>query len=614
MEDKKENKQDNKIKDENTGSNLERYQKAEQELSEQIKLKETKYSAYGTVRFIIFLIAVVGLIVGLYDSNTTFLIVGLIGTAVFIALVFLHGKLNENLEYMRAKRIVYQRYISRFSDEWKKFHEDGSRYLKETDLMPKDLDLFGGSSLYQFICVAGTEDGKTTLAETLRDPKFSIEDIASRQKAVKELGTKEEFSLSFEALGVKSGMGKKKKYTADEFISYCENDERIPGIFNVLRFLFPMVTLLLLIFAIAGKLSFGYAVISFVVVLLFSWVTSGIAGQAVMPMLSFGYIIEDYIRMFEMISEETFHSEELNEIKNCISKDAGALAAIRKLKSISAAFNIRYNPIVHQLLCGLTMWDFHLGIMMDKWKQENGKQIADWIHAISRMEELLSFTVLARTRKTCFPEVQKNTRVRVLSKSMRHPLIHPDKVVANDADFSGGATIITGSNMSGKTTFLRTLGVNLILAYAGAPVCADSMRTDYMKLFTSMRVTDDVSNGISTFYAEILRIKTMVEYKANGRPMLCLIDEIFKGTNSADRIVGATQVIKKLSDSYSMTLVSTHDFELCDIKNHDGRPVDNYHFEEYYEDDQLKFDYKKKKGRCTTTNAMAILRMAGLSS
>lgn len=595
-------------------SNLEKYQKIEKELSEQISQLESKYSVYGTIRFLLFLAAAVGWIVGLYDSNMTFLLVGLFGTAIFIALVFSHGKLSENLEYMRAKRIVYQRYISRFHDEWKKFREDGSRYLKESDLMPKDLDLFGGSSVYQFICVAGTEDGKATLAETLRNPKFSLEDIIARQKAVKELSSKEEFSIDFEALGVKVGMGKNKKYTADEFISYCENDQTIPGIFNILRFLFPLVTVILLILGLIGKISVGYAFISFVAILLFSWVTSGIAGQAVMPMLSFGYIIEDYIRMFEMISEETFHSETLNEIKNCISKDSGALFAIKKLKSISAAFNIRYNPIVHQLLCGLTMWDFHLGIMMDKWKQENGKQIAEWIHAISSMEELLSFAVLARTRKTCFPEVLKNQRVRVVSKAMRHPLIDPDKVVANDADFSGGATIITGSNMSGKTTFLRTLGVNLILAYAGAPVCADSMRADYMQIFTSMRVTDDVSNGISTFYAEILRIKTMVEYKANSMPMLCLIDEIFKGTNSADRIVGATQVIKKLSDSYAMTLVSTHDFELCDIKNHDGRPVDNYHFEEYYEGDQLKFDYKKKKGRCTTTNAMAILHMAGLDT
>ena len=228
------------------------------------------------------------------------------------------------------------------------------------------------------------------------------------------------------------------------------------------------------------------------------------------------------------------------------------------------------------------------------------------------MEELLSFAALARTRDVSYPEVTRHDKVEVTAENMRHPLIDPSKVVPNGAAFKGGTTIITGSNMSGKTTFLRTLGINLILAYAGAPVCAENMHADYMKIFTSMRVTDDVSNGISTFYAEILRIKSMVEYKKNDMPMLCLIDEIFKGTNSADRIVGASQVIKKLSDDNSMTIVSTHDFELCDLKNEAGVPAVNYHFEEYYEGDQLRFDYKKKDGRCTTTNAMAILHMAGL--
>ena len=165
--------------------------------------------------------------------------------------------------------------------------------------------------------------------------------------------------------------------------------------------------------------------------------------------------------------------------------------------------------------------------------------------------------------------------------------------------------------MSGKTTFLRTLAINLALLYMGAPVCAKEFKASYMKIFTSMRVTDDVAHGISTFYAEILRIKTMSEYKKINQPMLCLIDEIFKGTNSADRIVGAKGVITGLSAPNTMVIVSTHDFELCALAKEDGSQVTNYHFEEYYQDDQLKFDYKIKDGRCTTTNARAILKMAG---
>lgn len=583
-----------------------------EDLKKRQKELEHSYSNIGTIRFLMFLVMLGGLIVGLYDSNIPFLAVGIVAVVIFVLLVFRHGKLNEELEYTKAKVIVYERYMKRYDDSWKEFAEDGSEYLTDADLVAKDLDIMGKNSIYQFICVAGTEDGRQMLAETLRQPEFAAEDRTKRQIAIQELAEKHDFSMDFETLCVKSETGKKKKYSSDEFVAYCTSDDHIPEIFQVLRFLLPLITIVLLILGIMGKVNLGYSLISFFVVLLFAWITSGVAGQAVMPMISFGYVINDYIRMFELVSGETFDSELLNDIKNTISTDSGALNAVKKLERISAAFNIRYNPIVHQVLCGLFLWDFHLGIMMDKWRDQYGSQVKDWIHAISRMEELLSFAVLARTREVSYPEVTRHEKVEVSAENLRHPLIDPSKVVPNDAAFKGGATIITGSNMSGKTTFLRTLGINLILAYAGAPVCAEKMNADYMKIFTSMRVTDDVSNGISTFYAEILRIKSMVEYKKNEMPMLCLIDEIFKGTNSADRIVGATQVIRKLSDDHSMTLVSTHDFELCELKSESGVPAANYHFEEYYEGDQLKFDYKKKDGRCTTTNAMAILHMAGL--
>lgn len=601
-----------KIMEENKEYYMEQFKKKFNELEQEIKQQESRYSVFGTLRFLSFLVMAVGLIIGLYDSRVPFLILGIVGTICFITLVFFHGRLNENLEYKRAMAVVYQRYLDRFDDKWKLFDENGSEYLQEDDMAARDMDILGPSSLYQFLCVAGTADGRKGLAHTLKNPVFSDEEILARQNAIKELSEKEDFCMAMETLCVKSTMGKKKKYSTDEFVAYCKGDEHIPGIFKFLRFFMPAITLLLLILGISGKVNPGWALVSFFVILLFSWVTSGVAGQAVMPMISFGYIIDDYVKMFELISEEEFQSPYLMEQKSIISKDSGALFAIRRLNSISAAFNIRYNPLVHQLLCGLILWDFHIGVMMDNWKNKNGDKVESWIKTISKLEELLSFTVLTRTRKVCYPEVNHDDKVYVKGTSLSHPLISPAQVVANDAEFYGGTAIITGSNMSGKTTFLRTIGVNLVLAYAGAPVCADTLCASYMKIFTSMRVTDDVSNGISTFYAEILRIKTMVEYKKQARPMMCLIDEIFKGTNSADRIVGASQVIKKLSDDYSMTIVSTHDFELCDLKNHKGEKADNYHFEEYYEDDQLKFDYKKKDGRCTTTNAMAILHMAGL--
>jgi DNA mismatch repair ATPase MutS len=166
--------------------------------------------------------------------------------------------------------------------------------------------------------------------------------------------------------------------------------------------------------------------------------------------------------------------------------------------------------------------------------------------------------------------------------------------------------------MSGKTTFLRSIGVNMALAYAGGPVCAKNFETTCMALFTSMRIQDDVSQGISTFYAELLRIKTMVQYSVHKRPMLLLIDEIFKGTNSADRIIGAKETIKKLSQPWIISMISTHDFELCELSDNEDVKAVNYHFSEYYVNDEIRFDYIIKKGRCKTTNAKHLMRMAGI--
>ena len=193
---------------------------------------------------------------------------------------------------------------------------------------------------------------------------------------------------------------------------------------------------------------------------------------------------------------------------------------------------------------------------------------------------------------------------------MKHPLLVEEAMVDNDALLEGELRVITGSNMSGKTTYLRCVGVNLVLAYAGACVCASQAKLSMMRLFTSMRIKDDMSEGVSTFYAEVLRIKHMVDYSRTGQPMLALIDEIFKGTNSADRIVGAKGVLTALLKDWVIAMVSTHDFELCNME--ENSRVVNYHFDEYFEDEKLKFEYRLKKGPCTTTNALHILKMAGI--
>ena len=286
---------------------MDEYRQEREELDRVTGELEKRSSTYSGIRFVMFLAAVAALIIGIYDSHFMLVLFGIVATVAFVALVFVHGRLSEQIEYRKARSEVFRRYESRFSEEWKKFAENGSQYLKEDDLVARDMDLIGPNSLYQFICVAGTEDGRRSLAESIKNPSYDIADIETRQEAIRELADKRQFSMDFETLGVKTGMGK-KKYTADEFVAYCNGDDHIPGIFNVLRFALPLVTVLLFILGVTGQINIGWTLVSFFAVLLFSWLFGGVAGQSVMPMISFGYVIEDYIRIFDLFSYEIFVS------------------------------------------------------------------------------------------------------------------------------------------------------------------------------------------------------------------------------------------------------------------------------------------------------------------
>ena len=201
----------------------------------------------------------------------------------------------------------------------------------------------------------------------------------------------------------------------------------------------------------------------------------------------------------------------------------------------------------------------------------------------------------------CVPSISKDVCIDAIE--LKHPLLK--ECVSNSFSSSNGVNIITGSNMGGKTSFIRTIGINILLMNAGTYVCASSFSSSLFKVFTSISISDSISEGISTFYEELLRISEAIKYSDGNR--LILIDEIFKGTNYNDRIYGALKVIDKFNDNRTILFITTHDFELCDVKN-----VSNYYFKEYYEGENIKFDYKIRQGKCTSTNAKYLMNRLGI--
>lgn len=580
------------------------------------KLLEHKFNQISKFRMMSFIVMSLLLLYAFFESKILVGLLGLIFLFIFLKSVYHHNLVNDERKYVNSKKTVLMNYISRFDNGWQVFKEKGNEYLNENSAQAIDLDLFGKSSLYQYICVAHTSRGKNILSEYLYNLNPERNIIIKRQDAVKELSEKKDFLIHIQTLSNLLEVNDKDKQNnyIDTFIKYGESKTKKPNIFiHLLTWVLPLLSFIFIGLALVGKLNYLWAVLCSLIQLMLGFLGRGKNSQILTMMFQFQKNINAYKELFKALENEKFQSELLNEIQSYVLKDEGASNSLNKLSVIGELANMRNNQIFYIVIASLFMWDYQCVKLFERWKSIYGNQIRNWIESIGQIEALISLSALCSVKENyCFPTITEGEIPKLKVIKIVHPLIEEKKAVANDFEMNNETCIITGSNMSGKTTFLRSIGVNLMLAYAGGPVCAEYFETGCMKLFTSMRIQDDVSKEISTFYAEILRIKSMVLYSMERKPMIVLIDEIFKGTNSADRIIGAREIIRKLSQQWVLSLVSTHDFELCDLEYDKLINVTNYHFSEYYLDDNIYFDYTMKDGRCVTTNAKYLLRMAGL--
>lgn len=536
-----------------------------------------------------------------------------LAAAAFVGLVKWHDRIEDAMAWQRAQKETAQAYLDRFGEEWKQTGDPGEEYQSETFPQGKDLDLFGPHSLYQYICMASTPFGRDQLAQWLKEGAPGGEDLAQRQQAVRELAGEREFLLRFQtaARAEQKEKGQAPTQALEGFLQAVRQPGGEKAGLRLLRWALPAVTLAAVALALlgvpraAGAASLLCGLQLFFALLAYHW-----NEKQIRPVHRFQQRVAPYRRLAEAVEAMEFQSAELVQLRQTLQ---GAGDAMKELEALSESASARYNFVAFVLYNGLFLHDFHCVARIQAWRRRYGERLEGWLQALGQMEALISLGTLCHCKAVwCFPQISQSERPFLAAKDIRHPLIGEDKAVGNDFDLCQSICIITGSNMSGKTTFLRTIGVNLTLAYAGGAVAARECAASTMAICTSMRVEDDVSRGISTFYAELLRIKSIIDQSWAGAPMLVLIDEIYRGTNSNDRITGARQTICRLGQPHILTMVTTHDFELCDLEQEPGVRAVNYHFEEQYTEDSICFDYKIKKGRCRTTNAQHLLRLAGI--
>ena len=580
-----------------------------------IKIKEKikNSNLISVLRLLVFILLLVTFICA-YKYNIVLLyILSLVLIVVFAFLIKKHSMIINKVKYYKSKDKVLKKYIARYDETWKSFEDTGEDFLNSNCIYSKDLDIFGKNSLYQYINVASTKFGRNKLNKYLTEEKHNINEIKLRQQAVKEMTNNIGFCLEFQSYLNLFTENKEKNYdeNLEKLLLLVENEPiKITKFEKTISIILPIFTITSIILGILNLLPLYIISICVIIQLFFASIKYFKLRIILSPITSVREYIEKYNKLFHVLNKEKFLSEFLNKIKyEC--KDA--LKAMKKLDTIISMANIRDNALMYLILNMFFMWDYQCLNVFSKWSNLYKDKTRLWFESIGKVEAIMSLSVISQVKEiTCMPNISYKDKPIIQAVNISHPLINEIKAVGNNVELKQGTYIITGSNMSGKTTFMRTIGINLVLAISGAQVCANSFTSSIFNIFTSMRLEDNIGEGISTFYAEINRIKEIIDSSTKPDNMIVLIDEIFKGTNYSDRIICAKKIIERLNKSNIIDIVTTHDFDLCDLENDSNIKAKNYHFTEYYENENIKFDYKIKDGRCTTTNAQALMKLAGI--
>ena len=490
---------------------------------------------------------------------------------------------------------------------------DGLQLKPEHHVYANDLDLFGKASIYQYINRTTSEQGNQILADWLLIPS-APEIILQRQEAAKELSSLVEWRHQLRAHGITNPVtstGGKKIETwlksKNKFINY--------RFWTITQYCFPVITLSALTLHLLEILSSS---LFYPLVILFFFIAFTITKAIKSEYLQLNKIVpelETLQNSIRWIENKSFHSDLMNQLKNNFKSETDkASASIKDLKKILERFDYRFNPLVHIPLNTFFLWDLQQITTLEKWKSGNIRTVSVWFNALADTEALVTIATLAFNHPDwSYPSLSTEQGV-FFADNLGHPLIPIEKRVVNSFATAGEKQLclITGSNMAGKSTFLRSIGVNMVLAMMGAPTCCRQLKVSPVKVISSMRVNDNLEENTSTFYAELKKLKQIIDAVNNHENVFFLLDEILRGTNSADRQIGSIALIKQLIRQNATGLIATHDLELAKLSSEFPDNLHNYHFDVQVKDEELYFDYKLKRGVCTSMNASLLMKKIGI--
>lgn len=529
--------------------------------------------------------------------------------AAFLAVVTYHSHIVRTRDLAQHAVAFYKRGLARIEDRWAGTGATGERFNDPHHVYASDLDLFGQGSLFELLSTARTRMGEETLANWLLAPA-TFRETAERHASVGELRDQLDLREDLAVLGEDAGVG----VIPEALLRWAE----APGGMRP-EWMRPF-SVVLCILAIAGAVVWGYwdFATPFIALLIVEGIlTYRLKSGIEEVLLSSEHVFRDLSLLSGLLARvecHTFSAPRLQSLQQeLLSHGLRSSEAIRRLKTIVDLSDSRRNLIMAALDIPL-MYSVQVAFAADRWRRAHGHAVRSWLNAIGAIEALLSLSTYSYEHADDpFPELLEGEPC-FEATAIRHPLIPSRVCIANDVHLSAATRVllVSGSNMSGKSTLLRTVGINTVLAMAGAPVRAQRLRVARLQVGASIRINDSLQEGSSRFYSEITRLRKLFDLAGGDPPLLFLLDELLQGTNSHDRRVGAEGVLHAFLKRGAIGFITTHDLALAEIGGALNGQLHNVHLQEEFAGGRLSFDYKLREGVVTKSNGLALMRSIGL--
>ena len=565
---------------------------------------------FSHARLAVFGLGALALILVWQQFLTSWLL--LVPVAAFIVLVRRHEEVIRQRDASARAIAFYERGIARIEDRWPGTGEPGDRFRDDNHLYANDLDLFGRGSLFELLSIARTRAGEARLADWLKSPA-TPDEIAARQASVAEFAAMLDLreTLSLAGSDVAAGVH------GDELVGWAEAPPLLRPLWA--RWFAVALTATVVVSAVIFlgggtdlPLQFALAL-----QLAFAWPQQRRIERALHRAAAVARDLDILGHLLARFEEQQFSSARLRSLRQALDAgDGRASSAIRSLHRLVELHDWQHN-LIFLLISIFLLWGTHVAWAIEAWRARHGRHIRGWLEAVAEFEALSSLSAFKYEHPgDPFPIIVADKAASPVfdGGELGHPLIPSARCIRNDVRINSDhrLLVISGSNMSGKSTLLRTVGINAVLAQAGATVRAASLRVSPLRVGATLRIQDSLQEGRSRFYAEITRVRVLADLASGPVPLLFLLDELFHGTNSHDRLIGASGVLRSLLNRGAIGLITTHDLALTSIARALAPRAINVHFEDWFEGGEVHFDYRMKPGPVTRSNAIALMRAVGL--